>query len=394
MNILYSYSNCSDKKYKELFGNGQKFVLRADQKYHSLLIKGFAENNVNVRCLSSLPISRQVKKQLFINEPDEFEENISYHYYKSLNLPVLRQISVFCAGFFNVFFRGRKNSHLICDYQNLANAYGTLLAAKIKKIPAIVIVMDLPGFLSENKFVQGVYTGTFGLADGFILLTEQMNKIVNKKNRPYIIIEGIADGSASPSKDICRLKETIGKDIIIYAGSLARIYGIEALAKGFLKAKLHNAELWIYGDGDYRKEIEKICRNNKNVVYKGVCSKEEIVEIEKRASLLVNPRPAAPDYTKYSFPSKTIEYMASGTPVLTTKLPGIPKEYFDYIYTFEKDDPDGICEALKKVFSFSKQDRMKKGRSAAEFVLSKKSNSVQSKKIINFIEKRLKNDKK
>lgn len=35
------------------------------------------------------------------------------------------------------------------------------------------------------------------------------------------------------------------------------------------------------------------------------------------------------DYVRYSFPSKLIEYMATGTPVITTRLPGIPEEYFN-----------------------------------------------------------------
>ena len=146
LNIIYSYSNCSDKKYKQLFSGNEGFVLRADQKYHSLLIKGFAGNGICVRCLSGLPINRRAKRNLFINEPDESEKNIEYHYYKTLNLPILRQAMVFFAGFFNVLFCRKKDTYLICDYQNVANAYGTMLAAKIKKIPTIVIVMDLPDF--------------------------------------------------------------------------------------------------------------------------------------------------------------------------------------------------------------------------------------------------------
>lgn len=389
MKFIYSYTNCSEKKYRQLFGDSEKFVLRADQKYHSLLIKGFAESNVNVCCLSGLPISRQVKKQLFVNEPDEFEGSISYHYYKSLNIPILRQIMVFFGGFLNVLFSGKENSYLICDFQNLANAYGTLLAAKLRRIPTIVIVMDLPDFLSGKKIVQKMYEGTFKLADSFIFLTEQMNDVVNKKNKPYIVIEGIADSSATLSDKADLLKSKTGKDIVVYAGSLAKIYGIENLVDGFLNANLLEAQLWIYGDGDYLKELEKICQNHDNIIYKGVHPNEEVFEVEKKASLLVNPRPTSPKYTRYSFPSKTIEYMASGTPLLTTRLPGIPEEYYEFFYTIDGDTAEDVSKALKKVFSYSAQDRTNKGLSARDFVLSQKSNLVQSKKIIGFIEKRV-----
>ena len=56
----------------------------------------------------------------------------------------------------------------------------------------------------------------------------------------------------------------------------------------------------------------------------GCVTNDEIVRLQCEATLLVNPRPSDKEFCKYSFPSKTIEYMASGTPVLMTKLPGVP----------------------------------------------------------------------
>jgi len=52
---------------------------------------------------------------------------------------------------------------------------------------------------------------------------------------------------------------------------------------------------------------------------------------------------------RYSFPSKLIEYMASATPVLTTRLPGIPPEYEPYVYWIEDDSVEGIEHSLRAV---------------------------------------------
>ena len=41
--------------------------------------------------------------------------------------------------------------------------------------------------------------------------------------------------------------------------------------------------------------------------------------------------------------------MSSGTPVLTTKLSGIPEDYFNYIYSISENGKEGIKEALKYV---------------------------------------------
>ena len=83
-----------------------------------------------------------------------------------------------------------------------------------------------------------------------------------------------------------------------------------------------------------------------------------------------------------------MEYMASGTPILTTKLPGMPKEYYPHIYTIEQDSAEGVASALKGVFEEDLSCRTAKGKSAREFVLNQKSNIVQAKKIIEFLKEK------
>lgn len=388
--IFYGYTNCSDKKYNEIYHNKNKQVLRADQKYHSLLIKGLSAHQ-QVLCLSPLPINRSISKKFFIHEKDETENRAKFHYYFTINLPGLRQIMTFFAGFFNVLMKAKRGTALICDYQNISNACGLLLASKIRRIKSAVIVMDLPAFLTNNTLVQKIYSYTFHLADSFIFLTEPMNRKVNVNNKSYIVVEGIADVSRICIMDNERYSNTIGKKVVIYAGSLKKIYGIQNLTEGFIKAVIPDSELWIYGDGDYREELEAICEQNPSVIYKGVRSNEEVVSAERKAALLVNPRPSSPEYTKYSFPSKTMEYMASGTPLLTTRLPGIPAEYNNHLYFIEpaEENADGIARRLNSILKLPEAERQSKGGQAQEFVVKNKSYPVQARRIIDFFQREM-----
>ena len=390
MQILYGYSNCTDKKYRELMSENNEAVLQPDQKYHGLLIKGLSKNGAKVQCFSGLPINRAVTKRVLIYEKDENEENAHFHYYTTLNIPVLRQLMIFCSAFFNCLFAHKeKDTYSICDCLNIANAYGMLLACKIRRIPIITIVTDLPDMMSDNKFRRAINNNLFGAMDGFVFLTEQMNQRLNHKNKPYIVLEGHVDSEASKLEDTEKWEITTGKKVIIYAGSLLKLYGIQNLTEGFIKANIPDAELWIYGDGDYRKELIEIVKKNPSVVYKGVCGNQEVVEAELRAALLVNPRPSLPEYTKYSFPSKNMEYMVSGTPVLTTKLPGMPEEYYPYVFLLEDESPDGIARVLTEVMMLSKDYRIKKGQEAREFVLNNKTNILQALKIKHFLKEYL-----
>ena len=387
MKILYGYTNCTNKKYAEIFSGKNVSVLLADQKYHSLLIAGLKKNGALVKCVSGLPINRAVTKKLFIREKDEEEDGVTYHYIKSVNLPILRQLCIYFGT--RAFLKrnckkGEEGVFALCDCLNIANAFGMAKAAKKKKIPLIYIVTDIPEF-QRGKLLKKINDNIIKCADGFVFLTEQMNGKVNPFNKPYIVSEGHADSSQKDSIEAINYETATGKKVIIYAGSIQKLYGIQNLVEGFLKADISGGELRIYGDGDYRAELESVCKTHENVKYMGVRPNAEIVDEEKRAALLVNPRPSAPEYTKYSFPSKTMEYMVSGTPVLTTKLPGMPKEYYPHVYFIEEESASGIEKALGEVLNLPLSERVEKGLNAKKFILSEKTNVQQAKKITEFL---------
>lgn len=386
MRILYGYSNCTDKTYNRIVSERNVSVLTPDQKYHGLLIKGLSENGAEVRCFSGLPINRAVTSRKLIRERDEQEGNAHFHYITTLNLPIFRQLMIFCGTFFGVLREKKdKDTVAVCDCLNIANAYGMTLAARLRRIPVVSIVTDLPDMERESDFLKKFNNRLFNKTDAFILLTDEMSKRVNPDNKPYIVLEGHVDANAPQPEEQTPYEIAAGKKIIMYAGSLKRIYGIVNLVEGFIKADIPDAELRIYGDGDYRKELEQLAEQYPSVHYMGIKRNVEIVEEEQKASLLVNPRPRAPEYTKYSFPSKNMEYMVSGTPTLTTVLPGMPTEYYPYVYLLEDESPDGVAAKLKEIFSAPFEERKQKALSARGFVLENKSNIVQSRKILDFL---------
>ena len=384
MRILYGYTNCTNRKYNEIFEGKRSFALLADQKYHSLLIKGLAENGAELLCVSGLPLNREVTKKLFIREPDEREDGVFYHYLRSINLPILRQLCIYFGTKRFVAKEAREDTVLLCDCLNIANAYGMLKAAKRRKLPLVFIVTDIPEF-QRGGFLKKINDKIIAGADGFVLLTRQMSDKINPENKPFIVVEGQSDASLAAVPDSERYEYKDGKKVVIYAGSILKLYGIQNLVEGFVKADIKDAELRVYGDGDYRDELTELCKTHENVKYMGVKPNAEIVEDERRAALLVNPRPTAPEYTKYSFPSKNMEYMASGTPVMTTGLPGRPDEYRQYVWLIDDETPDGVAAKLKEFFAQSPDERYKKGASARRFVIDEKSNVKQAEKILKFI---------
>ena len=76
--------------------------------------------------------------------------------------------------------------------------------------------------------------------------------------------------------------------------------------------------------------------------------------------------------------------MLSGTPLLTTKLPGIPKEYFDYLYTFEEETIEGFAKKMQAILALSPAELKTMGLNAQRFILEHKNNIIQTKRLIHF----------
>ena len=388
MRFICINRGASPSKYAQYLKKYNNRMQQQGQKYNQLLMEGLVENGAQVRSLSTRPINRVISKQRFFKGEKEWEKGIYYNYIPFFNIKGLRELSVLFGVFFNVLFaRGsRKNTVVICDGLNIAASMGAILAAALRGFRTVGIVTDVPGHLSYARRVSRAQKLNLAIMRSFksyLLLTEQMSEVVNPKNRPYIVLEGHADQSMASVENTLAGKSE--KRVCMYAGSLMEIYGIGALVEGFLAAELPNAELHIYGSGDYEEKLAELVRERENVKYLGVAPNSEIVKAELAATLLVNPRPSHEEYTKYSFPSKNMEYMASGTPVLTTRLPGMPEDHKPYVYFIEQEDTQGIKDALQRVFSQDDKTLHAFGERAKAFVLKRKNNCAQAAKVIAFV---------
>ena len=175
--------------------------------------------------------------------------------------------------------------------------------------------------------------------------------------------------------------------VVMYAGKLNKEFGVLALAeassylKGICKIEMYGA------NGDCDNLLKELSNKNDNLSVNGIIPLTELLIKETEVELLVNPRPNGQYFTEYSFPSKTLEYMSSGTPVLMYKLEGIPEEYNDYLYYIDGYDPIDIANSIINVLGKGKVELYKKGVKAQTFVRNNKNAKVQTKKILEFLKK-------
>lgn len=384
MHIIYAVTTCSDRVYRQLFEDAPRKPAFQSQKYHRLLIEGLAAG-AKVDVVANPPVNREVLKKPFVRLPRETEGGACYRYIPAVRNPIVKAVFVGVGTFFRTARLEGKNSAVVVDCLNRTTALAGLLAAKLRGRRCVGIVTDLPDMLGGSAFSKKLSNFVIRHCTDYVLLTQAMNDYLNPKGKPHVILEGHSDIAMERQEP--SLARKASPRVCMYAGGVSKQYGLENLVKGFRKADLPDARLEIYGPGDYVQELSQIAAEDSRIFYGGMLLNAEIVEREMAATLLVNPRPTGEEYVKYSFPSKTMEYMSTGTPVLTTVLPGMPKEYHPYVYLLEEETADAIAEKLGQIFAQPAEALFEKGMAAREFILKEKNNVKQAGKILAMLER-------
>lgn len=270
-----------------------------------------------------------------------------------------------------------------------------LRKAKVSKpgITTCLIVPDLPAHMNLNTDVTFIYKlakkiesifidKLMKYVDTFVLLTEPMAEALMVNDRPFCVIEGMVD-----KNDIYINDENVEEGIIsiLYTGTLNYKYGIGMLLDAFEMIKDTSYELWICGFGEAEESIASMSKLDQRIKWHGTVNREQAIALQRQATVLINPRPAGEEYTKYSFPSKNLEYLLSGKPVIAYKLPGIPDDYDEHMFYVEGTTTVDMAEKIIEVCDLSIEEKNKFGQKAREYVMQNKNNILQAKKIMNII---------
>lgn len=219
--------------------------------------------------------------------------------------------------------------------------------------------------------------------DKFVLLTKYMAEKIPEAIGKSIIVEGMWSDEFNNDNE-CQIKKHDGIKSILYTGTLEHYSGIIEFVDAFCMTHQNNFRLIICGDGDGKNYILKKIEDDNRIIYKGVISRDKVLQLQKEVTLLVNPRKPEESITRYSFPSKTIEYLASGTPMMGYQLDGIPNEYYKHFFNL-KDSENTLSELIERVLSIPDEELKEKGCNAKDFIYQSKTSKYQVSRIIEFL---------
>lgn len=375
-------------------------MIESGFKFHSLIQQGVIANpETNVLSLVGRSIHPAFYEGKFWGRVREtVAPNLVVDHLATPNIKVAKQVWLAGSFFVNTLkwrlkTRRVRDRVLVADAAYISVLPAVLIALTGANVKKVAIFGDVYSYMAPvsdanqrrslvHTVLSRVVPRIYSLLDGFVLLTEQMNPIVNPTGKPHLVMEGLVDSAMHDVDN--RLEDKTTAPTVLYAGALRKEYGLDALVGGFRDYSNPSARLLIYGAGDFAEAIAAESLSDPRIEFGGTIPIADVVLEESRAWLLVNPRPIDQEFAKLSFPSKNMEYLSTGSPVLTTRLPGMPTEYLDYVFTIDSPGRDGIREALEKTFLLSAEELHKRGESGKRFVLSQKSNLTQAQRILEF----------
>ena len=365
------------------------------------LIEGLYYNyQSNIDLINVLPISSypnnyddlRIKREEFYSKYSPNNINVGF-----LNLKGIRRLSieqnvykVLCSSFEN-------NNEGILFVYTLSAALLKAVKRFKRKMPQIhvcAVVADLPSMndLSENAGVINKLSNSIlakrayenlSSINSFVLLTRQMADYMQIA-QPFCVVEGIS--TILENDDSFKTEESENKlKNILYTGTLHKKFGILNLVEAFMNTSDETYRLQICGTGDSEKEIRDAAKKDHRICFLGKVEREEILRLQSKATVLVNPRQNDEAFTKYSFPSKNIEYLSSGTPVIAYMLDGMPLEYGDYIISPENNSIQALTKAIENICKLSFSERKTLGDRGKHYVISEKNSKKQTKKIVDMI---------
>ena len=270
-----------------------------------------------------------------------------------------------------------KDFIVITDTLRLNLVKAALKIRKSYNAKVIGMLTDNPFNLSYSKpLVSNLLIKYGSQLDGYLSLTTGLVEIFNK-NLPSYIFEGLVSEENEGRKDPIF-------NYFYFGGSLYERYGVKTLVDAFHKSDI-KCKLVIAGAGPLDSYIEKMAHDDYRILYLSQLSKEKNIAYMRNAIVNINPRPLSEKLDNESVPSKLLEYLSIGTPVMSTKYPKVYSLFKDDVNWIDGNDLQSMKMALENYDISNQEFYLKKAATARRKVFEFYGLSIQAESINHFL---------
>ncbi|UFT98855.1 glycosyltransferase family 4 protein [Radiobacillus kanasensis] len=172
------------------------------------------------------------------------------------------------------------------------------------------------------------------------------------KPEKVTVIMNVPDTKLFPSPTVQLLDDNKEKFKIVYHGSVVERYGIDLVVRSLssIREELGDVRFYIYGNGDYvtkLQELIKELRVHDLVLCEGKrYPVDKIHKLISDADLAIVPN-RLDGFTKHILPTKLVEYVALGIPIISSKLPTLSSYFSDEMIMYF--EPGNLADLTSKI---------------------------------------------
>lgn len=349
----------------------------------------------SLRPVASFPRTRQL---LFRKSYAIVEKAIQLRFIPFINFTPIKQLT---AGLYVLLallqwgWKSRNDKHRIIYTFNISVPPGIfiLTAALLTRSKAVAMIYDInvPGETKPKSI--------FSFIDFF------MHKQLLKRFDGLVVITNAIALDFAPSVQYLRVEGGITSDLIaqyevleadqlrnplfftiVTAGRLDEANGIREILAAFSQMDGEMYRLHIAGAGPLEAEVVEAAENDSRITFHGFVPFAKVLKLYAVADALVCMRLTQRINTRYFFPSKIMEYLASGVPVITTCPGNMAEEYGEFAYLLKEESPDALADLVKAVAATPWEQRVARGRAARQYMLKYKTWDAQANRIVGFLD--------
>lgn len=364
MKIIYLTTSLEENDYIEFNKMWKVSLNPSNQNFHNKIIRALAIYN-DTEVISIRPFSSRNCTLPFLKADTKKVGNITYNYLAINKRHLLRMWKIKKQIKKILDKIDLKETIIITDTINPKCVSMTSFIKKKYKLPSIGICTDSPSNITGTRKSYTLYLLRLcQRLDGFITLTEGLNMLFNPNNKEHITIEGIIETQnkiePSPRKD----------KYIFFGGALLPRYGVFNLIEAFKKIENKDIKLLICGHHANEEEIYKAIKNDERIEYLGTLTVKEVLSLESNALININPRPFTQDLDRLSIPSKTLEYLSSGSLTISVRNTELEKHFASSALWAKSGEVNDLYESIKEGLSMSDEERKEIANQAKNTAIS------------------------
>ena len=379
-------------------------IHRHGQHFRKTVIASLGKRFLRTKVFSAKPtVAFPRGKQLFVGgnrfalADGTLIENVPF-----INVTPFKQIGIglsmvwkiLCWRFHNIACRHR----IIFSFNlSVPHALFILIAARVVNAKAVVYLCDVsvPGVTVPktiwhriDAFIQHRIIKYF---DGHIVVSDCIARDF-LAGQSYVLAEGGVSPSLLENTATCLQARHHNQNLftIVATGSLDDHNGFAEIIDAFHALQGEHYRLVIAGRGSLQPIIENAVKSDKRISFYGYLEHDKLLSLHASGDVLINMRISRGAQTVYGFPSKTLEYMVSGIPLITTCVGHIEQELSDYCYLLRDETAAGLTMLIKEVEAVPLDERLRIGLSARDYMRTHKTWDAQCEKIFVYLNQKFK----